>query len=152
MPCNLPADDAIPIGRYGTSNVAARRPCTAPASLSLRPGMQTISGIHYNLSIPGTTSEQYFALIRNFRRRSWLLLYLFGASPTVCSTFVAGRKHELEELAPGTMYAPHGTSLRMGRLGYQSDAQSSLAVSYNSLKSYTPRSTTRSPSLTRPTR
>jgi glutamate--cysteine ligase len=31
---------------------------------------------------------------------------------------------------------PYGTSLRMGRLGYQSDAQSSLAVSYNSLDGY----------------
>jgi glutamate--cysteine ligase len=31
---------------------------------------------------------------------------------------------------------PHGTSLRMGRLGYQSDAQASLAVSYNSLDGY----------------
>ena len=138
MPCNLPADDAIPIGRYGTSNVG-RAKTVYRTGLSYRYGrrMQTISGIHYNLSIPGTSSEQYFSLIRNFRRRSWLLLYLFGASPTVCSTFVAGRQHELEELAPGTMYAPHGTSLRMGRLGYQSDAQSSLAVSYNSLKSYT---------------
>ncbi len=34
------------------------------------------------------------------------------------------------------MYMPHGTSLRMGRLGYQSDAQASLAVSYNSLDGY----------------
>ena len=31
---------------------------------------------------------------------------------------------------------PHGTSLRMGRLGYQSDAQASLAVSYNGLAGY----------------
>ena len=31
---------------------------------------------------------------------------------------------------------PHGTSLRMGRLGYQSDAQASLEVSYNSLEGY----------------
>jgi glutamate--cysteine ligase len=138
MPCNLPADDAIPIGRYGSSNVG-RAKNVYRMGLSHRYGrrMQTISGIHYNLSVPGTTSEQYFALIRNFRRRSWLLLYLFGASPAVCSSFVAGRKHELQELAPGTMYAPHGTSLRMGRLGYQSEAQASLAVSYNSLKSYT---------------
>src|SRR5580765_6908748 len=138
MPCNLPADDAIPIGRYGTSNVG-RAKNVYRMGLSHRYGrrMQTISGIHYNLSVPGTTSEQYFALIRNFRRRSWLLLYLFGASPAVCSSFVAGRQHELKELAPGTMYAPHGTSLRMGRLGYQSEAQASLAVSYNSLKSYT---------------
>jgi glutamate--cysteine ligase len=138
MPCNLPADDAIPIGRYGSSNVG-RAKNVYRMGLSHRYGrrMQTISGIHYNLSVPGTTSEQYFALIRNFRRRSWLLLYLFGASPAVCSSFVAGRPHELKELAPGTMYAPHGTSLRMGRLGYQSEAQASLAVSYNSLKSYT---------------
>ena len=35
-----------------------------------------------------------------------------------------------------TLYLPYATSLRMGRLGYQSDAQSSLAVSYNSLDSY----------------
>jgi glutamate--cysteine ligase len=34
------------------------------------------------------------------------------------------------------MYAPHATSLRMGPLGYQSDAQSALYVSYNDLKSY----------------
>ena len=138
MPCNLPADDAIPIGQYGTSNVG-RAKTVYRMGLSHRYGrrMQAISGIHYNLSVPGTTSEQYFALIRNFRRRSWLLLYLFGASPAVCSSFVAGRKHELQELAPGTLYAPHGTSLRMGRLGYQSEAQASLSVSYNSLKSYT---------------
>ena len=138
MPCGLPGDDAIPIGRYGRSNVG-RAKTVYRQGLSHRYGrrMQTISGIHYNLSVPGTTSEQYFALIRNFRRRSWLLLYLFGASPAVCSSFVAGRQHELQELAPGTMYAPHGTSLRMGRLGYQSEAQASLKVSYNSLKSYT---------------
>ena len=138
MPCGLPGDDAIPIGRYGSSNVG-RAKTVYRQGLSHRYGrrMQTISGIHYNLSVPGTTSEQYFALIRNFRRRSWLLLYLFGASPAVCSSFVAGRQHELKELVPGTMYAPHGTSLRMGRLGYQSEAQASLKVSYNSLKSYT---------------
>src|SRR6185436_16497424 len=99
--------------------------------------MQAISGIHYNFSLPGVTSEEYFGLIRNFRRRSWLLLYLFGASPAVCPSFVEGRPHELLPLAPGSLYAPHATSLRMGRLGYQSDAQASLAVSYNSLKSYT---------------
>src|SRR5207237_1732682 len=99
--------------------------------------MQTISGIHYNFSMPGQLSnEAYFALIRNFRRHSWLLLYLFGAWPAVCSTFVDGREHGLERLSGDTLYLPHATSLRMGRLGYQSEAQSSLAVSYNSLESY----------------
>ena len=36
----------------------------------------------------------------------------------------------------GTLYLPDATSLRMGRLGYQSDAQSSLHISYNGLDSY----------------
>src|SRR5262249_47965025 len=99
--------------------------------------MQTISGIHYNFSLPDARSnDDYFALIRNFRRNGWLLLYLFGASPAVCSSFVAGRDHRLERLSDDTFYLPHATSLRMGRLGYQSDAQSSLAVSYNDLRSY----------------
>jgi glutamate--cysteine ligase len=31
---------------------------------------------------------------------------------------------------------PHGTSLRMGKLGYQSEAQATLAVSYNGLEGY----------------
>jgi glutamate--cysteine ligase len=138
MPCNLPADDQIPLGRYGTSNVG-RAKTVYRNGLAYRYGrrMQTISGIHYNFSLPGVTNEQYFALIRNFRRRSWLLLYLFGASPAVCASFVEGRKHELQDLAPGSLYAPHATSLRMGRLGYQSDAQASLRVSYNSLANYT---------------
>jgi glutamate--cysteine ligase len=98
--------------------------------------MQMISGIHYNWSMSGVSTEAYFGLIRNFRRHSFLLLYLFGASPAACSTFVAGRQHDLEPLNPHTLYMPYGTSLRMGRLGYQSDAQAALAVSYNSLKNY----------------
>jgi len=64
------------------------------------------------------------------------LLYLFGASPAVCSSFVQGRSHKLQKLSEGTLYLPHATSLRMGRLGYLSEAQDSLAVSYNGLDSY----------------
>ena len=137
MPCALPADDAIPIGRYGTSNVGQAK-TVYRTGLAYRYGrrMQTISGIHYNFSLPGRSNDEYFALIRNFRRHSWLLLYLFGASPAVCSSFVEGREHDLEVLGPGTLGRPWATSLRMGRLGYQSDAQASLAVSYNSLESY----------------
>ena len=137
MPCGLPADDAIPIGRYGSSNVG-RAKTVYRMGLSHRYGrrMQMISGIHYNFSLPETSTEGYFSLIRNFRRISWLPLYLFGASPAVCPSFIEGRDHQLVPLAPGTLYLPHATSLRMGRLGYQSDAQSALAVSYNSLESY----------------
>ena len=137
MPCGLPADDVIPIGQYGTSNVG-RSKSVYRMGLGYRYGrrMQTISGIHYNWSLPDVNSDAYFGLIRNFRRQAFLLLYLFGASPAVCSTFVAGRQHQLQSLNAHTMYLPYATSLRMGRLGYQSEAQASLAVSYNSLEGY----------------
>ena len=155
MPCTLPADKEIPIGRFGTSNVG-RAKTVYRKGLSHRYGsrMQTISGIHYNFSVPerawpglqqaagfsGPVQDfqdaAYFSLIRNFRRHSWLLLYLFGASPAVCSTFVAGRDHGLQPLVPGTLYLPWATSLRMSPLGYQSAAQGSLQVSYNNLDTY----------------
>ncbi len=155
MPCGLPDDELIPLARYGASNVG-RAKTVYRQGLSHRYGrrMQTISGIHYNFSLPdeGWPALQrvdgssdpvreyrdaaYFALIRNFRRHSWLLLYLFGASPAVCSSFLEGHAHSLQTLASGTLYLPHATSLRMGPLGYQSDAQASLAVSFNCLDSY----------------
>jgi glutamate--cysteine ligase len=137
MPCSLPVDETIPIGRYGTSNIG-RAKSVYRMGLGHRYGrrMQTISGIHYNWSMPGLDNDRYFALIRNFRRHAFLLIYLFGASPTVCSSFVADRPHALQPLGDGTLGLPHATSLRMGRLGYQSDAQAALAVSYNCLQSY----------------
>ena len=155
MPCMLPADDMIPLGQYGSSNIGTAK-TVYRRGLSHRYGrrMQTISGIHYNFSLPDDAwelmqradgvagsvdayrNDAYFSLIRNFRRDSWLLLYLFGASPAVCRSFVQEREHGLQTLARGTLYLPHATSLRMGPLGYQSDAQRSLAVSYNSLESY----------------
>jgi len=137
MPCGLPADDAIPIGRYGRSNIG-RAKTVYRTGLANRYGrrMQAISGIHYNWSLPGLANAEYFALLRNFRRHGWLLFYLFGASPAVCPSFVAGRAHGLRELRPGTLYLPHATSLRMGRLGYQSEAQDAIAASSNDLESY----------------
>ena len=155
MPCVLPADDDIPLGQYGRSNLG-RSKTVYRNGLAHRYGrrMQTISGVHYNFSLPEAAwpilqradvnsdsaaayqTGAYFHLIRNLRRHSWLLPYLFGASPAVCSSFVAGRAHGLEELNAGTLFLPWATSLRMGPLGYQSDAQASLAVSFNSLKAY----------------
>ena len=137
MPCGLPPDENIPIGSYGSSNIA-RAKSVYRMGLAHRYGrrMQTISGIHYNWSMPGLSNEEHFALIRNFRRHAFLLLTLFGASPALCPSFVAGRDHGLQRLSEDTLYQPHATSLRMGRLGYQSDAQATLAVSYNSLEGY----------------
>ncbi len=138
MPCGLPTDETIPIARYGSSNVG-RAKSVYRMGLGHRYGrrMQTISGIHYNWSMPGLDNQDYFGLIRNFRRHAFVLLTLFGASPAVCGTFVEGREHSLQQLGNTmALHMPHGTTLRMGRLGYQSEAQASLTVSYNDLEGY----------------
>ena len=154
MPCMLGEDKDIPVGRYGTSNIA-RAKTVYRLGLGNRYGrlMQTISGIHYNFSLPKDfwpalakarnepftddyATRGYLDLIRNFRRDSWLLIYLFGASPALCKSFVKSKEHELEDFGEGTLYRRYGTSLRMGRLGYTSDAQTQLHVSYNTLNDY----------------
>ncbi len=159
MPCTLGSDNEIPVARYGSSNSGTMKTIYR-IGLGHRYGraMQTIAGIHYNFSLPDEfwsllqaqsqtgnqqslqdfKTERYFGLIRNFRRNFWLLIYLFGASPAVCSCFVKNRNHQLQPFpfAEQTHYLPFATSLRMGDLGYQSDAQKSLVVNYNNLSDY----------------
>jgi glutamate--cysteine ligase len=155
MPCILPGDDNIPIARYGKSNIGQLKEVYR-IGLGNRYGrlMQTIAGIHYNFSVDDDfwdaliadngyqgdrqtfISDKYLGLIRNFRRYSWLLIYLFGASPAVCKSFLGNRQHHLTAIDHGTYGAPMGTSLRMGDLGYQSSAQENLSVCYNDLARY----------------
>lgn len=155
MPCVLPEEADIPIARYGDSNVGKMK-YIYRVGLENRYGkiMQTIAGIHYNFSLPESLwtvlqshseskkslqefrSASYFSLIRNFRRYSWLLMYLFGASPALCSSFLKGKDHKLETLSEGTLYLPYATSLRMSDLGYSNKAQASLNICFNHLNTY----------------
>lgn len=156
MPCILDGADRIPLARYGKSNIGQLKTLYREG-LGHRYGraMQAIAGIHYNFSLPEIfwslyheqlnsslslqdfKTEQYFSLIRNFRRYSWLLIYLFGASPAVCKSFLSNHNgHGLEEYDEATFYTPYGTSLRMGDLGYTSAAQAGLYISYNNLSEY----------------
>jgi len=157
MPCALKGDDDIPVARYGRSNSGTMKRVYR-LGLGHRYGrtMQTIAGVHYNFSLPDEfwrelqrqeddrqslqdfKTQRYFDLIRNFRRYSWLLIYLFGAAPAVCRSFVRGRKHSLVPFGEDqhSLYAPQATSLRMGDLGYQSDAQQQMVICYNDLPSY----------------
>jgi len=88
------------------------------------------------LAVSTLKSESYMALVRNVRRLDWLLLYLFGASPAVCSSFLNGEDADLGELDANTRYGKWATSLRMSDLGYQNTNQASLQVSANSLDEY----------------
>jgi glutamate--cysteine ligase len=155
MPCKLPDEEHIPIAHYGHSNTGQLKHVYRHG-LWHRYGrkMQTIAGIHYNFSISEdlwkvlqTTekssltpqefqSQKYFSLIRNFKRYSWLLSYLFGASPVVEPSFLDKTKHPLKKIGNHSLYLPYATSLRMSDLGYQNNEQSKFNICYNSMDYY----------------
>jgi len=152
MPAHLPADNEIPIGWYGTSNTGMIKHVYR-RGLAERYGrtMQCIAGLHYNFSfdesfwelldLPQPTAQDrrsagYISLIRNFTRYSWLLMYLFGASPALSKEFLRGKTGDLIALDEQTMYLPYATSLRMSDLGYQNKAQSGLKLCYNDLNTF----------------
>ncbi|WP_347555363.1 glutamate--cysteine ligase [Robbsia sp. KACC 23696] len=167
MPGVLPRDTEIPIADYGHSN-QGRFKHVYRQGLAVRYGraMQCIAGIHYNFSLPDalwaplvgqrdadvpphdTQSEGYIRLMRNYRRFSWLLLYLFGASPTLDRSFFAERLAKQaradSDAHPGglallddqTLYLPYATSLRMSDLGYHNDAMRERRPDFGSLPRY----------------
>jgi len=156
MPNFIPNELAINIAQYGSSNIGQLKTAYRHG-LWHRYGrmMQTIAGIHFNFSfsdefwqafsahkgnngdIQDFISRQYFHLIRGFRRHSWLLLYLFGASPAIDKSFKTGESVKLETLSEDTDFLPMATSLRMSDIGYSNNAQSSLHICYNNLENYT---------------
>lgn len=157
MPCYVKDEHNIPVARYGSSNTGKMKTLYRKG-LTYRYGalMQIISGVHFNFSVSQELwqslyeigdksltfedfiSESYFGLIRNYRRLVWVLPYLFGASPALCSSFIKGQKTDLqfEKSGRGTLYLPYATSLRMSDLGYTNKEQEDLNISYNSLPEY----------------
>lgn len=155
MPCALDGDASIPIARYGRSNVGMMKHVYR-RGLGWRYGrtMQTISGVHFNYSFPlplwpalqalegdrrplrEFQDDWYFRALRNFLRVGWLIPYLFGASPAMCSSFLAGRDLKFPALDPHTLYEPFATSLRLSDIGYKNSNQARIGVTYNSLADY----------------
>lgn len=157
MPCILAGEASIPVAEYGRSNLG-RMKHVYRQGLAWRYGriMQVIAGIHFNFSLPDVfwtvfqglegdrrspqdfRSEAYFGLIRNLQRFGWLILYLFGASPAVCKSFLDGKATTLAEFDAHTGYGPYATSLRMSNVGYtnRTEKKSGVNVCYNSLPEY----------------
>jgi glutamate--cysteine ligase len=155
MPCLMTGDTNVPLAEYGTSNVG-RMKNIYRNGLGYRYGrkMQTIAGIHFNYSLPAEfwpqyqaleasaagpdefRSTAYLGLVRNFRRMGWLILYLFGASPALCKSFLDGKSTTMPMLDEHTCHEPYGTSLRMSDLGYTNSTQAKIPISLNNLEEY----------------
>ncbi|HBL4692247.1 glutamate--cysteine ligase [Citrobacter sedlakii] len=156
MPCYIAEGQDIELAQYGTSNVG-RMKTLYREGLKNRYGalMQTISGVHYNFSLPmafwqakcgemdGEAAKEkisagYFRLIRNYYRFGWVIPYLFGASPAICSSFLQGKPTTLpfEKTDCGMYYLPYATSLRLSDLGYTNKSQSNLGITFNDLHDY----------------
>ncbi|WP_089793431.1 glutamate--cysteine ligase [Halomonas korlensis] len=158
MPSRLNGNDSVAIADFGGSNIGTMKHVYRKG-LDVRYGriMQSIAGVHYNFSLPDDLwrrlqeidgasetplneyrSTRYFGLIRNFRRHSWLLLYLFGASPALDRSFLSGGNipDKLEPHGSETLVSSYATSLRMSDLGYQNKVQEQLKICFNSLSNY----------------
>ena len=158
MPCILRGHTNIPIAQYGSSNIG-RMKNVYRRGLAWRYGsvMQTIAGIHFNysfsddfwqtyhdlispdLSLRCFIDNHYMGITRNVLRYGWLIPYLFGASASVCKSFMKDyHEHDLQEFDDNTLCLPYATSLRMGDIGYQNNQEDEKGVkaNYNSLNHY----------------
>jgi glutamate--cysteine ligase len=157
MPCVVQGEAGVPIAWYGTSNSGLMKHVYR-RGLGYRYGkiMQAIAGVHFNYSLPEAfwpayqvlegdrrplrdfVSDRYFCLIRNLQRFGWLIPYLFGASPAVCKSFLAGKASRLAEFDGNTYFMPHATSLRLSDIGYtnRQEKKTGLNISYNSIEEY----------------
>lgn len=156
MPGFIGSASDIPLAEYGSSKLGMMKTIYR-RGLTSRYGakMQTISGVHYNFSLPDEfwikyqhmlgeseslkdfKSKQYFNLIRNFKRHSWLLIYLFGASPVLDSSFLENdMKTSLTVFGENTIGKKYATSMRLSEIGYTSKIQNNFHVSYTNIESY----------------
>ncbi len=162
MPPNLPDEEKIPIASFPDCENGKEMEIYRNG-LSLRYGkkMQMISGIHYNFSFGNEMinylyetfgkgknkrlfiDEIHFGLARNFLRYSWILIYLFGASPFCHSSYYPVIKKELmliqkccpdpENIIENCLQ--YATSMRVSRFGY-SNSLKNENIYFNSLKEY----------------
>jgi glutamate--cysteine ligase len=164
MPPRLPDEERIPVARFDDTEEGREKEAYRNG-LAKRYGkkMQMISGIHYNFSFSGAmidflyektgkgsgrskfVNDLYFTLTRNFLRYRWLLIYLFGASPTCDATYYPVIQKELaiiHRCCPCCRsrigdYTRYATSLRVSRFGYANEIQGKHSIFFNSLEEYT---------------
>ena len=146
MPCRLPSEDKIPLASYGTSREGQKK-LLYRKGLTTRYGkiVQTVSGIHYNFSFSENLwkylhkeskskkplqefiNDGYFQVMRAVRKYSWLITYLFGATPASDKTY---------RFRHCPCESEQATSIRLSSRGYNSKVQMQTRISFNSLSEY----------------
>lgn len=161
MPCVIQGESDIQIAQYGSSN-AGKMKSVYRQGLAERYGkmMQVIAGVHFNYSVSNDfwpeyqqmedpdqkldrqsfINKHYMGMTRNIQRYGWLIPYLFGTSPAICKSFLAGipKPETMKVFNNNTCYEPWGTSLRMGDIGYtnRKEDKRGIKANYNSLDNY----------------
>ena len=159
MPCKLPDDEQIKIAYFGSSFIGQAKTLYR-LGLSHRYGksMQTVSGLHFNFSLTSSFWQKlaeiksaecdqhfldlnYFSLMRNYRRYTFVINWLFGASPCFDQSFLDNsRQAKIEDYvncSKNTWCAKSATSLRMSDIGYMAAQQETIRLCFDCLQDYT---------------
>ncbi|CAL4324641.1 glutamate--cysteine ligase [Buchnera aphidicola] len=154
IPYSYNQSTPIKIAEYGQSQIGKIKNIYRKG-LKNRYGdlINTISGIHYNFSLPKIfwknwkkdtknlnhmdyVSCGYLNLIRNYYRFGWVISYLFGASPAISRYFLKNKKHKFKKNKEKILYLPWSTSLRLSDMGYTKTSIIDLNILFNDLESY----------------
>ena len=91
------------------------------------------------------SDDLYAGMARNFLRNRWLLIYLFGASPSIDASYYSELCQEISRVEcccpeycnPTVSYEKYAVSLRVSRFGYSRVPEGNSMLMYNSLNDYT---------------
>ncbi|NDI36213.1 bifunctional glutamate--cysteine ligase GshA/glutathione synthetase GshB [Chengkuizengella sediminis] len=152
-PPMLPEEEQIPIAKYENS-IKGKEAEQYREKLAAGYGKkkQMISGIHYNFSLQeeflnkiykeadtNKTYKQfkndiYLQISRHILQYRWLLIYLFGASPGVHTSYNKECIEIMEKLDQESSYFQYASSFRNGVCGYRNEGE--LIVSYRTVDEY----------------
>ncbi len=152
-PCNLPDEEEIDIAIYNQSAKGVEaRSYRENLAKSYGKKKQLLSGIHYNFSFDEEIiklmydeskkentyrefkNNLYLKISRRFFKYRWLLVYLFGASPAVHSSYRTICLNKMEKISNDAFTFNSSTSFRNGKCGYKNRVEE--FVPYDTLENY----------------
>lgn len=151
-PPSLPDEEDIPVSNF-EETCEGNRAQKYRDYLSEKYGKQKqlLSGIHYNFSFKDEflnllykesgesdfklfKDDIYLKISRNFFKYRWILIYLFGANPSIHGTYSRKCVDMLDEVAPDSFSYISGNSFRNGMCGYKN--KEIFNISYDSREKY----------------